>query len=130
VTKYSGMASSVENSVVSNSHDVFQAGSLVWALPDTGSKGVVKDAKKIESQIRIDSSREDGFWRRGVVENVSRDGNDSVVVLVKFENGEASIVKAADCFLQNERDDNVDDLVRSDFLHEPGCAIYCFYSPF
>ena len=24
---------------------------------------------------------------------------------------------------QNERDDTVDDLVKSDFLHEPGCAV-------
>eukprot|EP00887_Chlorella_sp_A99_P002927 scaffold24.g2927.t1 len=29
-------------------------------------------------------------------------------------------VPASECCLQNERDDTVDDLVRSDFLHEPG----------
>ena len=27
--------------------------------------------------------------------------------------------------LQNERDDTVDDLVKSDFLHEPGCGGGC-----
>ena len=29
----------------------------------------------------------------------------------------------AGCLVQNERDDTVDDLVKSDFLHEPGCVL-------
>ena len=124
------MAPNLENSALSNSQNVFHPGSLVWALPDSSTKGIQKDIKKVKSHIRSKDCHSEGFWRRGVVESVSRDGSDSVVVLVKFENGEISMVKAAECFLQNERDDNVDDLVRSDFLHEPGYAIYFFVSPF
>ena len=30
----------------------------------------------------------------------------------------------AECPLQNERDDTVDDLVKSDFLHEPGYLLH------
>lgn len=117
------MAPHLENLAVSNSHDVFHPGSLVWALPDASAKGIQKDTNKGKSYTRSEDCRKDGFWRRGVVESVSGDGNDPVAVLVKFENGEISMVKAAECFLQNDRDDNVDDLVRSDFLHEPGCVI-------
>ncbi|KAK9829628.1 hypothetical protein WJX72_006968 [[Myrmecia] bisecta] len=41
--------------------------------------------------------------------------------MVETEEGsEYKGLKAADCPLQNERDDTVDDLVKSDFLHEPG----------
>ena len=59
-------------------------------------------------------------WLRGVVEGVSRGADESVMLCVKLEDGELSKQRASDCFLQNEKDDTVDDLVHSDFLHEPG----------
>ena len=50
------------------------------------------------------------------------DGNDgeSLLLQVKTEDGTLLESLSSDCCLQNERDDTVDDLVRSDFLHEPG----------
>ena len=45
-----------------------------------------------------------------------------VVLEVQTDLG-TQILRPSECPLQNERDDTVDDLVKSDFLHEPG------YSP-
>jgi myosin-5 len=59
-------------------------------------------------------------WLRGIVEGVSRGADESVTLSIKLEDGEISKQRASDCFLQNEKDDTVDDLVHSDFLHEPG----------
>lgn len=39
---------------------------------------------------------------------------------VQTEEGTTITLPPLDCPLQNERDDTVDDLVKSDFLHEPG----------
>jgi myosin-5 len=44
-----------------------------------------------------------------------------LVLSTRTDDGALVRVPAAQCCLQNERDDTVDDLVRSDFLHEPGC---------
>lgn len=43
-----------------------------------------------------------------------------VNVQVQTEEGIIITLPPLDCPLQNERDDVVDDLVKSDFLHEPG----------
>jgi len=51
---------------------------------------------------------------------VSRGADDVTMLDVRFEKVGLVTIKASECFLQNERDDTVDDLVRSDFLHEPG----------
>ena len=47
-----------------------------------------------------------------------RDGD--LALTVRTEDGAMLDALASECCLQNERDDTVDDLVRSDFLHEPG----------
>lgn len=39
---------------------------------------------------------------------------------MRTADGAALRLPAGECCLQNERDDTVDDLVKSDFLHEPG----------
>jgi hypothetical protein len=39
---------------------------------------------------------------------------------VKTDEGQVLRLPAEACYLQNERDDIVDDLVKSDHLHEPG----------
>lgn len=61
------------------------------------------------------------------LQGVSRGVDDVVVLDVLFDDGSRSQLKASECFLQNEKDDTVDDLVRSDFLHEPGCVINCVF---
>lgn len=43
-----------------------------------------------------------------------------VQLVVRLQDGSALQLPASGCHLQNERDDTLDDLVRSDFLHEPG----------
>ncbi|PSC74954.1 Myosin-J heavy chain isoform A [Micractinium conductrix] len=60
-------------------------------------------------------------WRRGVVEAVHKQPDGEPLLDVRTEEGQqVDGLPASDCFLQNERDDTVDDLVKSDFLHEPG----------
>ena len=44
----------------------------------------------------------------------------SPLIEVQTEEGARLSVAALECPPQNERDDTVDDLVKSDFLHEPG----------
>jgi myosin-5 len=51
---------------------------------------------------------------------VSDPSSASAELSVLDEGGATLRAVAAECCLQNERDDTVDDLVRSDFLHEPG----------
>lgn len=61
-------------------------------------------------------------WHRGVVQKVdpALEGGETGVLVVETEDGVVAHVPATACHLQNERDDIVDDLIRSDFLHEPG----------
>lgn len=59
-------------------------------------------------------------WVKGRVTVVSTEKNGTSLVEVLTEENQVLTLKAADCPLQNERDDTVDDLVKSDFLHEPG----------
>ena len=41
---------------------------------------------------------------------------------MQTDDGWAAPVSLAVCHLVNERDDTLDDLVKSDYLHEAGCA--------
>ncbi len=58
-------------------------------------------------------------WIRGTVTGVHDDG---CTVAVRTEADWTADVPAIDCHVQNERDDTLDDLVKSDYLHEAGCA--------
>ncbi len=49
-------------------------------------------------------------------------GEAGGVLGVEAEGGWAAEVPAHTCHLVNERDDTLDDLVKSDYLHEAGCA--------
>lgn len=64
------------------------------------------------------------------LQGVSRGAADAVMLDVLFEDGSKCQLRAFECFLQNEKDDTVDDLVRSDFLHEPGCVADYFLTFF
>lgn len=50
-------------------------------------------------------------------------GETGGVVRVDAEDGWSADVPARNCHLVNERDDTLDDLVKSDYLHEAGCAV-------
>ena len=65
-------------------------------------------------------------WVKGRVTAVSTERNGISLVEVQTEENHNLTLKAAECPLQNERDDTVDDLVKSDFLHEPG-YVYAAY---
>ena len=64
-----------------------------------------------------------GRWVKGRVISISTDRNGINIIEVQTEEMQELALKASDCPLQNDRDDTVDDLVKSDFLHEPGCEI-------
>jgi myosin-5 len=54
------------------------------------------------------------------LQSIAKRTEDDAVLSVRTEDGALIETQASECCLQNERDDTVDDLVRSDFLHEPG----------
>lgn len=90
--------------------EAYQAGTAVW-VPD---KGATTELSKF-------TSGKAARWVRGSVQSVVQPSPGVFVLNVQTE--ENILLKGLspqDCPLQNERDDTVDDLVRSDFLHEPG----------
>lgn len=91
-----------KSAIVAAQSQAFLQGTAVW-VPSQNDQGKVSST-----------------WTRGVVEGVRRGTDDEVMLSIILENGETKQYRAAECFLQNEKDDTVDDLVRSDFLHEPG----------
>ena len=56
-------------------------------------------------------------WVKATVVGLKDSGRS---VLVKAEVGWEAELLAGDCHVQNERDDTLDDLVKSDYLHEAG----------
>jgi len=60
-----------------------------------------------------------GRWVKGVVVK-SDTSTKASHVRVQTEEGAIKEFSPEELPLQNERDDTVDDLVKSDFLHEPG----------
>lgn len=92
------------------SNVAFHEGSQVWVPVEAPSGRVTVAKPKAAHQ-----------WRRGVVQAVAKQPNGEPLLAVRTEDGqELGGVPAGDCCLQNERDDTVDDLVKSDHLHEPG----------
>ena len=86
-------------------------GSAVW-VADGGDHGAAGTA--ISAARPLKAAR----WTAGVVTSVGPGG----VLTVEVEDGRTLTVPAEACPLQNTRDDALDDLVRADFLHEPGCV--------
>ena len=95
-------------------------GSAVWVAEGTGSAS--------EGGPAVPSSRKKpGRWLKGTVVGVSGGAaaasSSSRTLTVETEDGRTLAgVPESDCPLQNSRDDTLDDLVRADFLHEPGYA--------
>ena len=87
--------------------EVHHVGSAIW-VPEKG----VADAAGIKQKA--------ARWVKGRVVAVGKNAAKETVLTVQTEEGATHELKPADCPLQNERDDTVDDLVKSDFLHEPG----------
>jgi myosin V len=54
------------------------------------------------------------------LQSIAKRTEEDAILSVRTEDGALVEAQASECCLQNERDDTVDDLVRSDFLHEPG----------
>jgi myosin-5 len=59
-------------------------------------------------------------WLQATVTAVEGPPGDRLLTVATGDGRELARVRAADCPLQNARDDALDDLVRADFLHEPG----------
>lgn len=70
-------------------------------------------AARSDSALSMPSCR----WARATVMGLKDDG---CLVLVKADAGWESELPAVDCHVQNDRDDALDDLVKSDYLHEAG----------
>ena len=86
-------------------HQAHHIGSLVWAPERTGT-----DAQ---------GNKRAAGWVKGRVIAERKDAAGEVVLEVQTDLGTQTL-RPPECPLQNERDDTVDDLVKSDFLHEPG----------
>ena len=92
--------------MASNAHHV---GSLVW-VPEKGVDGTLFRSKKVAR------------WVRGRVAALRPGADGQPALEVATEEGAVHVLPPGEAPLQNERDDTVDDLVKSDFLHEPGCG--------
>ena len=66
------------------------------------------------------AKRKAARWVKGQVVFVGQNKASERVLEVQTEENATAQYYPAECPLQNERDDTVDDLVKSDFLHEPG----------
>ena len=97
-------------------------GSAVWVAEGMGSAS--------EGGPAVPSSRKKpGRWLKGTVVAVgggaaaAAASSSSRTLTVETEDGRTLAgIPESDCPLQNSRDDTLDDLVRADFLHEPGYA--------
>lgn len=96
-------------------------GSAVWVAEGTGSAS--------EGAPAVPSSRKKpGRWLKGTVVAVGGTSLSSRTLTVETEDGRTLAgVPESDCPLQNSRDDTLDDLVRADFLHEPGYVLWSFF---
>jgi hypothetical protein len=87
--------------------NAYHPGTLVWV----GEKAIMDGPAHLKKAAR---------WVKGRVDSVTKSGPDGVTLVVTTEEGATRNLTPAECPLQNPRDDTVDDLVKSDFLHEPG----------
>jgi len=88
-------------------------GSAVWVAEGTGSAS--------EGGPAVPSSRKKpGRWLKGTVVAVGGTASSRTLTVETEDGRTLAGVPEPDCPLQNSRDDTLDDLVRADFLHEPG----------
>jgi myosin-5 len=88
---------------------LYHEGSLVWVPQDEAGAAAAAGGR-----------RRAAGWVRGAVEALEPQPDGGHLLAVRIESGALLRAPAAACQPQNERDDGVEDLVRSDFLHEPG----------
>ena len=91
----------------SPSPDAYHAGAAVWVADPASAKATPS------------GRRAPAVWLQGTVVALEGEGA-SLALTVDVGGGRSLAAPAADCPLQNGRDDTLDDLVRADFLHEPG----------
>lgn len=91
------------------------------------SAGPESWAHQVGSEVWVPNSLQPGGkggsgWARGRVTQLltAVSGEAIGLMRVSMEEGWESKVQASDCYLVNERDDTLDDLVKSDYLHEAG----------
>lgn len=87
--------------------DAYHAGAAVWVADPASAKATPSGRKA------------PAVWLQGTVTALEGEGS-SLALTVDVGGGRSLTAPAADCPLQNSRDDTLDDLVRADFLHEPG----------
>ena len=73
------------------------------------------------TEVDARGNKKTAGWVKGRVVAERKDAAGNLELEVRTDAGK-QLLKPAECPLQNERDDTVDDLVKSDFLHEPGCV--------
>lgn len=84
-------------------------GSLVW----------VPERNAVDAQ----GHKKAAGWVKGRVVAENKKGAGETLLDVQTDAGIQTLTPS-ECPLQNERDDTVDDLVKSDFLHEPGYLLH------
>jgi hypothetical protein len=90
----------------------------VWVPVQQG-----KDAVASVPVLYGGSRRPVSGWVKGSVTRVREEGRKGDEVLLDIQTEEGRVLSGLSpdsCPLQNERDDAVEDLTASDFLHEPG----------
>lgn len=131
------MASSRKEVAQKDLRQVYHEGSQVWlpihevvnSLAGSNSKKNSTQWKRGRVEVRRTFFLVSYKYQRGIMpelkmQAIEGDGSD-VTLSVRTEDNIVATVPAVDCCLQNERDDIVDDLVKSDFLHEPGYVCSC-----
>eukprot|EP01025_Chloroclados_australasicus_P040986 TRINITY_DN4316_c0_g2_i3.p1 TRINITY_DN4316_c0_g2~~TRINITY_DN4316_c0_g2_i3.p1 ORF type:complete len:1103 (-),score=96.76 TRINITY_DN4316_c0_g2_i3:1692-5000(-) len=93
---------------------IFSHGARIWVptIEVQAQTGIVKRKQVSEGTPK---------WTPAKVERVDPGSKeDEYILTVKLEDGSEWQVDSQLCYLQNEHNTDVDDLVKSDFLHEPG----------
>ena len=104
IRKAPKMPQTIVKDTASQTHHV---GASVWAPERAPGEGPT-------------AKRKAARWVKGQVVFVGQNKANERVLEVRTEENATAQYYPAECPLQNERDDMVDDLVKSDFLHEPG----------
>ena len=101
-------------------------------MPQTVVKDAASQAHHVGASVWVperapgegpNAKRKAARWVKGKVVFVGQNKASERILEVQTEDGGTAQYYPAECPLQNERDDTVDDLVKSDFLHEPGYAL-------
>eukprot|EP00951_Prasinocladus_malaysianus_P028391 scaffold258475_cov42-Prasinocladus_malaysianus.AAC.1 len=99
-------------------HKAYHVGSRVWVPASSG--GTVGSGQGAKGQEKFGGNWVTAWAKGHVTKLLEKDGDLELEVQVEEEDGRmVSKLDPESCPLQNERDDDVEDLTASDFLHEP-----------